>query len=144
LWQIQELESIAAQYFVLLAKAEKGMGLEAGNKLIKEELGNTFGKTIHKLANEGLLSPKLESRLKNLLKERNWLVHKSRASSRNVIYHDDPMHKLIKRLNEISEESLSLLKEVGALCEEHVKKHGISEQYINETAMQLLEQWSSE
>ena len=33
LWQIQELEGVSAQYFVLVVQAKKGMGLAAGNAL---------------------------------------------------------------------------------------------------------------
>jgi hypothetical protein len=36
LWQIQELESVAANYFVLLVQAQKGTGLEAGESSHRE------------------------------------------------------------------------------------------------------------
>ena len=83
LWQLQELEGASAQYFVLLAQAEKGMGLVAGAALIEKAQSKTFGATIHQIAKAGLLSPELETRFTNLLAERNWLVHSSRATSRS-------------------------------------------------------------
>jgi uncharacterized protein YutE (UPF0331/DUF86 family) len=86
LWQIQELESVAANYFVLLVQAEKGMGLEAGNLLIEKAKKKTFGTTVRRLAEAGLLTPQLERRLKDLLAERNWLVHGSREASRSAPY----------------------------------------------------------
>lgn len=42
LWQIQELEGVSAQYFVLLAQAIKGMGEAAGNVLIEKAKKNLW------------------------------------------------------------------------------------------------------
>jgi len=141
LWQLQEMEGVAAQYFVLVAQATLGMGLAAGNALIEKAQSKTFGATIHKITKAGLLSSELELRFTNLLSERNWLVHKSRSISRNAIYSDTAMQKLILRLDAITNESNALLRELSALVEYHVRKHGVTEEYIEETANQLLEQW---
>jgi uncharacterized protein YutE (UPF0331/DUF86 family) len=141
LWQIQELESVAAQYFVLVAEAQKGMGLDAGNVLIENAQKKTFGATLSRLGKAGLVPPDLEGRFRHLLAERNWLVHRSRADSRNVAHHDAAARKLVVRLDGIAEESLSLLKEIAELTERFVKKHGVTEEYIRETANHLLEEW---
>lgn len=141
LWQIQELEGVAAQYFALVAQAWKGMGLAAGNALLDKALSKTFGATIHQIAKAGLLSAQLEERLSNLLSERNWLVHKSRAQNRNAIYSDSATEKLVRRIDAMADESNALLKELGVLAERHVNGHGVSEQQIEETALRLLEQW---
>jgi hypothetical protein len=143
LWQIQELESVAAQYFVMLAEAKKGMGLEAGNILIEKAQKKTFGTTIRRLAKAGLLTADLDRRLNDLLSERNWLVHKSRAASRGAPYNDTIAAKLVDRLNAIAEQALALLKEIGQLVEQFAKKHGTTEEYINETSKRLLEEWHS-
>lgn len=143
LWQIQELEGVCATYYVLVEEAELGMGEEAGNSLEEKARKKTFGTTIHKLVNAGLLAKEIEIRFKNLLSERNWLVHSSRASSRSAIHSDTDMAVLLERLNEISEEALALLKHVSALTEVHVKKYGISENQIKKKAKKILEQWHS-
>ena len=141
LWQLQELEGVAAQYFVLVVQARKGMGLAAGDTLVEKAQKKTFGTTLRQIAEAGLLSSELEFRLTNLLSERNWLVHKSRASSRNAIHSNSATQKLILRLNAIAQESLDLLREFGMLAERYVKECGVSEQYINETANRLIEEW---
>jgi hypothetical protein len=143
LWQIQELEGVSAQYFVLMVQAKKGMGLDAGNILEEKAKKKTFGATIHQMTKAGLLSSKLESRLTNLLTERNWLVHKSRADSRSAIHNDLEIQKLLFRLDEMADESLSILREIGGLSEAYVKKHGVTEEYIKEQAKNILEQWHS-
>jgi hypothetical protein len=141
LWQIQELEGVSAQYFVLVAQAKKGMGLAAGSALDERARKKTFGTTLHKIAKAGLLSAALEVRFGNILSERNWLVHQSRADSRSAIHSDLAMQRLVARLDAIADESLLLLKEIRALSETYVKKHGVTEEYINEKAMELLKQW---
>ena len=141
LWQIQELEAVSAQYFVLVVQAKKGMGLAAGNALEERAKRKTFGATIHHFAKAILLSSELETRFTHLLSERNWLVHRSRADSRSAVHSDLGMERLVFRLDKMAEESLSLLQEIGALSEAHAKKHGVTEEHINEKARELLEQW---
>ena len=141
LWQIQELEGVAAQYFVLLAQAKKGMGRAAGNALVDKAQNKTFGGTIHQMVNAGLLSSELELRFSNLLSERNWLVHKSRRTSRNAIHSDSAAQKLLLHIDSMADESNALLKELGVLTERYVKDQGVLKQQIETTANQLLEQW---
>ena len=141
LWQLQELEGVSAQYFVLLAQAEKGMGIAAGRALVEKAQSKTFGTTIHQMAKSGLLTPELEVRFTNLLAERNWLIHKSRATSRSAIHSDSAMHELLLRVGAMAEESNRLLDEITVLVESFVRKHGITERHITETANRLLEQW---
>ena len=141
MWQLHELEGVAAQYFVLLAQAKKEMGLAAGNALVEKAQNKTFGATIHQIAKAGLLSSGLELRFNNLLSERNWLVHKSRRTSRNAIHSDSAAQKILLQLDSMADESNALLREIGVLVERNVKEHGVTEKYIEETANQLLEQW---
>ncbi len=141
LWQIQELESASAQYFVLLAQAKKGIREVAGNVLVEKAKKKTFGRTIDKITKQGLLSTELGNRFLNLLSERNWLVHRSRAENRNAIYSDIAMEKLICRIDDMATESLKLLKKIGSLSVAYVKNHGVTEDYIDKKSEELLKQW---
>jgi hypothetical protein len=141
LWQLQELEGVAAQYFVLVTQAKKGMGLAEGNALVDKVQGKTFGTILHQITKAGLLNSELERCFTKLLSERNWLVHRSRSHSRNAIYSDPAMQKIILRLDAMAEESNTLLKQLGIFIERHVKEYGVSEQYIEKMANQLLKQW---
>ncbi|MGK7894881.1 MAG: hypothetical protein AB4372_15005 [Xenococcus sp. (in: cyanobacteria)] len=143
LWQLQELEGVCAKYYILVEKADFGMGEETGNALEQKAKKKTFGATIHKLVKAGLLTEDLEFRFKKLLSERNWLVHSSRASSRSSIHTDSHMVTLLQRLEKISNEALSLMTHVGTLMEEYVKKCGVSEEYIEKKSNEILEQWHS-
>jgi hypothetical protein len=75
------------------------------------------------------------------LAERNWLVHNSRASSRNAIDSDESAEKLVLRINAISDESLALLKEFCNIHERFVRQLGVSTRDIDEMALQILKQW---
>ncbi|MBK1615811.1 hypothetical protein CKO44_20345 [Rubrivivax gelatinosus] len=141
LWQLQELEGAAAQYYVLVALATRGMGIEAGNALVEDAQSRTFGSTISKLVKAKHLPGEAESRFQALLKERNWLVHSSRSTSRDAIHNDAACSKLGKRLEAIAEEARLLLKVVAKAAEEHVKRHGVATEKINELAEKTLKAW---
>lgn len=141
LWQIQELENILAHYLVILTKATKGMGLDAGEALIAEALSKPFGATISQIIKGGLLSSELESRFKALLSERNWLVHSSRITSRSAIHNEKSMNELLKRLHDIDKESLLLMNKISTLVEQFVKQHGVSSREIEDGARLILEKW---
>lgn len=141
LWQIQELEGVAAQFFVLVAQAKRGMGAEASNALLAKAQRNTFGATVHRIAEAGLIDADLEKRLRALLSERNWLVHKSRADSRNAVRGDAAARKLVERIDAMAEESNAILKRIGELAEQHVLKHGVAPERIDEVAARLLNEW---
>jgi hypothetical protein len=126
LWQLQELEGASAEYFVLLTQAKQGMGLEAGNALVEKAQAKTFGATLRQIAKAGLIPTEIESRFTKLLSERNWLVHRSRLDSRNVIYRAHAMRDLIARLEVIADEALALLKYIGAGITAFTQKHGVS------------------
>ena len=141
LWQLQELEGVAASYFVLIAQAEKGMGTARGNALVEKAQSKTFGATLRQIAKAGLVSPEIVERFMKLLAERNWLVHRSRADSRNVIHNDEAINLLLARLDAMAGESLALLNFIDVKTTAFVRSHSISMDYIAEVSKQLLEQW---
>ncbi len=141
LWQLQELEGVAAQYFVLLVQAKKGMGLAEGNTLVERAQAKTFGATLHQIAKADLISPEMEGRFEKILAERNWLVHRSRAESRNAILNAKAKAALVARLKAMSDEALALLKHIGGETTSFIRTHEVSTNYVAQVSKQLLEQW---
>lgn len=141
LWQLQELEGATARFYVLVALATRGMGLEAGQKLDESAQSKTFGTTIHALRKAGKMPEALEAPFLALLKERNWLVHSSRSTSRTAVLSDAKCEALLQRLEQISEEARLLIKKVGASAEQFVASHGVSVQEIDRLTHQVLESW---
>jgi len=144
LWQLQELEGVSAQYYVLVALATKGMGLKAGNALVEDAQRKTFGTTISKLVKAKYLPPDVEPRFQALLKERNWLVHSSRSTSRDAIHNDTACSKVIARIEAIAEEASLLLKVVSRAVKAYVRQHGIPPEKIDEIAAETLKSWHNE
>ncbi|MGF6153830.1 hypothetical protein [Pseudomonas fluorescens] len=141
LWQIQGLESAAAQYYVLTVQAKSGMGTEPGQALVDKAQNKTFGATITQLVKTKHLPHDILARFQTLLTERNWLVHSSRSSSRDAIHNDQAFQEMIGRLESIASEAELLLKEVRKNTEEFVKRNSISKERIEELTAQLLKSW---
>ena len=143
LWQLQELEGAAAQYYVLIAQATRAMGSKAGNALVEDAQSKTFGSTVTKLVKAKHLSASAEARFQALLKARNWLVHSSRSTSRDAIHSDTACSRLANRLDAIAEEARLLLKVVGTEAEAHVKRLGVSAATIDGLTAKTLQAWHS-
>ena len=143
LLQFQELESVSAQYFVLLTQANQGMGMSEGLGLVERAQGKTFGSTIHQLAKARLLTDEMESVFRRLLAERNWLVHRSRADSRNAIHGDRAMQQFVARVTSMADDARQLLNKIGLLTESYVKENGVTEESIEKLTSELLAKWHS-
>lgn len=143
LWQLQELEGVAAHYVVLMTKAKKGMGSEAGMALLEPALRLTFGGTLKNFTKTGLLDAGLQTRFDKILDERNWLVHESRGTSRNALSSDSGTDEVVGRVDALAEEALSLIQVLGSKIEDYVRTQGVSMNDVDEQASALLEQWHS-
>ncbi|HMY50825.1 MAG TPA: hypothetical protein PLN96_03025 [Zoogloea sp.] len=143
LWQLQALEETTANYYVLVALATRGMGIEAGRKLDDSVKGNTFGKTIHALRDSGKMPSKIEQRFLALLKERNWLVHKSRATNRGAVHDNQACDSLLVRLDQLAEEARLLLREIGKASEKFVVQSGVPIEEVDRLTHEILNSWHS-
>jgi hypothetical protein len=143
LWQIQELESIAAHLYVLCGSAKPGMGLAAGEALLASAMEVTFGRTIARIRRAALVDESLQRRLDVFLNERNWLVHKSRLESRSAVHQVSEFTQLMARLREIDRVALALIRSLGSVIEGFAKSHGVTQAYVDAEAKRLLHAWRS-
>jgi len=141
LWRLQELEGAVAQYYVLVALATRGMGIEAGHALERTVDGNTFGRTIALLRKAAKIPAELEQRLPALLQDRNWLVHGSLRTERSAIYDESRCEALLARLVSIADEAAAILKLLGTAAEKFVVNAGVSKQEVDSLTEQLLSVW---
>ncbi len=142
-WQIQELEGASAQLYVLLVEAKKGMGHEAGQELVYSAQSKTFGATVNKLIRSKCLTSEVEEQFKKLLAERNWLVHNSRASSRNAVHDNQICEDLLDRIRSIANEALTLLKICSSIAISFASDNGITNKNIEELTNQQLKKYSN-
>lgn len=141
LWQLQILEGSTAQYYVLVELAEPMMGEDKGNVLVEKAQRNTFGASISQLGRAKRLPDPILTRFKVLLKERNWLVHGSRSGSQIALTDETAFVELHSRLELITKEAGSLLKQISALSETFVVGKGISVEIIATKTAEILAQW---
>ncbi len=144
IWQLQVLEGVSATYAVMITFDPRD-GDKAGTAALERAKGKPFGATVTALANAKVLGPSLEPRFKRLLAERNWLVHRSRDDSRNAVWHDSAMAKLLGRVEAIANEAAGLIRAVGDLVEQNAKARGTYDRArVDDIAAALLEQWRAE
>ncbi|HEX9757479.1 MAG TPA: hypothetical protein VGB26_06715 [Nitrospiria bacterium] len=143
IWQLQELEWATAHYLTLCLHAKRGIGQEKGAALLEAAGRGTFGSLLNELSKSGILASELAKRLNAALDDRNWLVHRSRRENRGVLNSDKQCAILIAKLERISAEALSLLKEVGQLIERYALDSGVSKEFVDREAERLLIQWGT-
>jgi hypothetical protein len=86
----------------------------------------------------------IEQRFLALLKERNWLVHSSRATNRDAVLDDEACKSLLVRLEVLAEEARLLLREVGSASQEFVLNNGVPKAEIDRLTQEILRSWHSE
>lgn len=144
LWRLQELEGAVAQYYVLAALAEKGMGIEAGRSLEKSIEGKTFGSTIKLLRTADKVPPELAVRLPAVLRERNWLVHSSLRQERVAVYNAQRCDALLLRLEDLAAEAGSVLKLIASAAQDFVLNAGVAPTRIEALTERVLKTWRGE
>ncbi len=141
LWQLQELEWTIANYLVVRLHAKRGMGVQAGDELLRKVGERPFGSLLKEFSKSGILDPTLTERLITIRDARNWLVHRSRRESRGILGSHSKAESFIKRVDMISEEALVLLKQIGALMEKWIIGSGVSQDFINRESERLIAKW---
>jgi hypothetical protein len=141
LWQLQELEGIAATYLVLVTRTRQGMGIAAGKALLDQALSKTFGATVNNLTKAQKMPSELEGPVRQLLAERNWLVHGSLASSRSAVRNEAACAALVDRINAICASAKHLMREYGSRAEAFAKSQGVTSEAIDAEAIRTLRKW---
>lgn len=141
LWQLQVLEDVVAAHVVVRLRAARGVGAERGKEISAEVLRKPLGALIAELAKAGVVAHDLAARLKPLLDDRNWLVHRSRRESHGALSDNETYATLSTRLRQIADRALALSKDLGAELEEYVVESGVSRDFINQEAGRLARSW---
>lgn len=143
LWQLQTLEGLTAQFFVLVEQAVPQMGEEEGDRLVVDAQKKTFGGSISRLSKSEHLPRDVLVRYQALLKDRNWLVHSSYVDSKKALDDDAAYLALHRKLESISGEAGRLLKEISALSEKFVLDRGVSMEALEAKIAESLKERQS-
>lgn len=105
---VQHVED-ALSHSIVLKKTKPQLRSKA-DQLLEEHRSYTLGKAI-KIAEQACLYPEsLQQELKEFLLERNWLIHKSIAQSRDEWDLNISREKLIRRIKAITTQAQKLLQ----------------------------------
>jgi hypothetical protein len=141
IWQLQELETTVAAYLVIRVHAQPGIGVERGSALFTAAEGRTLGSLLTELAKSGGIEKELALKLRGVLEERNWLVHRGRRENRGMLANAKQYDSLVERLDALSDQSLELLKSLAADVERYVVDTGVSCDVIDAEADRLARSW---
>lgn len=121
---VQILEN-ALSHSIVIKKTEPDQKKKADN-LLKEQRSYTFGRALSIVKKELLLPKPLGNELSELLKERNWLIHKSITDNKKDYKTDSYFNELFERIKEIALKAQRLQVSIELDLIEHTEKKGIN------------------
>ncbi len=89
-----------------------------------------------------MIDGQLSVDLREVLEQRNWLVHRARRENRGILASPKQFSELLVRLEALAHRSLELLKEVASGIENHVLSCGVDRRTINSEADRLARSWA--
>ena len=140
-WQCAECEYTLATLVVVHLRSARGVGEDAGQKLLAAAERRTFGQALAELRKAGVLPAEVEQRALDLLAERNWVVHRAKRDHRGVLNRASELDKLVQRLDRVGEEALQVNKSLAAELEEFVVRSGVDRSHVDEEAAKVAAAW---
>jgi len=140
-WQLQELETTAVTFAVIRLRATPGMGEDAGRALLEKGERRTLGNVIQELRARGLVSGDVNDDLRDVLNQRNWLVHRARRETRGVLADRARLTDLLTKLEMLSGRAVALQKVLAGEVEAYVVSTGVAQQTVEREAEALAKQW---
>lgn len=121
---VQILED-ALSHSIVMKKTEPDQKKKADN-LLKKQGSYTLGRALSIVKKELLLPKPLENELSELLKERNWLIHKSITDNKKDYRTDSYFNQLFERIKAIALKAQRLSVSIELDLIEHTEKKGIN------------------
>ena len=140
-WQIQYFENTLVHYLAMVFKIPPKFSADEAYAILENTAKKTLGQLLKELRNHSTVPDNFDIRLQEFLKERNWLVHRSRHENHTDLYSQEKLIALIARLQKLSDEALLLNKEFAKILEEWVIKRGIKKEYIDKVSKEILNRW---
>jgi hypothetical protein len=140
-WQLQDLETVCAKYLMLRTCIKEGVTENDYDALVEKALGKPFGATLRAAAEANVFSGQLQSRFKEILSERNWLIHKSRLDNRAALCSDSATHELIQRIDQISAGVRELMVEIDKLIDSDAIESGVDLVELGKRTDEMLSTW---
>jgi len=140
LWHTQALEATLVTYLALAFKLKPQDAGAETSALLEGAGARIFSQLIRDLRRHTSVSPDLETKLAELLKERNWLVHRS-LHQYTDLSSPSAAKELVSRLEAIAGQARSLNEEISRLLEERFTKRGMTKAELEEKVKEVKEEW---
>lgn len=140
-WQLQELETTAITFAVIRLRATRGMGEVAGRALLEKGERRTLGHVLQELRAQGLIAGPVDDDLRDVLNQRNWLVHRARRETRGVLTDDSRLSDLLVHLDTLADRAVSLQKMLAHEIETYVFSSGVDRETVEREAEEVARQW---
>jgi uncharacterized protein YutE (UPF0331/DUF86 family) len=139
LWHIETLEYALAHYITLIELSPGDQ--EKAFNLLEKSFRKTLGQLVQTLKKSVVIDPRLEDRLAEFPEKRNWLAHRMFRCSHSDIFDPQRFIQLLKRVSKISEDALSLAKELSELCVQYCVANGIRRAQIDANMSNTIKGW---
>jgi hypothetical protein len=141
LWQIQELESTLAMYLTLVHKIKPDIARAEAEEVLEKTRRRTLGQLLNEVKGKEKIPSDLVKKLDAFIKERNWLVHRSREKSRHEVYQPQRLPVLFHRSDTIAEEAFCLNKAFYKELKTFILAKGISQKELDANAQKIVNSW---
>jgi len=137
-WQIQFFENTLVHYSAMVFKIPPKFAAVEAYAILENTAKKTLGQLLKELRSHSTVP---DNFLQEFLKERNWLVHRSRHENHTDLYSQEKLIALIARLQKLSDEALLLNKEFAKILEDWIIKRGIKKEHIYRVSKEILDIW---
>ena len=146
IWHLQHVENALVPYLIIkgIAKELNSLTRDKANELESEFNKLTLGQLIGRGTKLNVIEEPLLSRLREFNSERKWVVHNSIFEHGDQLYTDKGRRFVFARLDKFVEEAISLHRHISDLLVEYSVSKGMSEQKINQVAINHIQKLKGE
>jgi len=141
LLKVQALEAALFSYMVLTEEQTPEHASEEATAFFDRRDRQGLSGVVSRLRDRGVGDSELERRLRDVVNERNWLVHRGGFESQTVDPSSEQPLGLIARLQHISQEAEALKAQVDRFVRGHLADNGLSRHEIGQKADKTNALW---
>jgi len=106
-WHMQFMEDVLVTCVTMRTKLTRGMALRDAHQILAQERRKTLGAMLRDAEQAGILGSVVGEAFE-VLKERNWLIHRSMHEVNDHLYDDSVRDAFIERVRTLTDRSIEL------------------------------------
>lgn len=141
LLRVQQLEGALVTYLSLAWQESPENAGKKAAALVEKTTGKMWIRLLTELQQEGLKQADFEKRLRDVLNERSWLVHRSGFETEAALSNPTDAVALVERFERLAEEAGSLREQIQRLLDQRLHKLGLSSKEIEKRREDVIQRW---